>query len=359
MPEPQAPRALKIDFEDYAFPFAHGEYVMSYATQTEVRVRVIRLDDGDGPPGWGEVVRRPGSDAHALEGAEQACIEALDGRDSGALVEWLRVRPSGAEELRGLAFALDTARLDLAARRAQAPLYRLLGGRRRDSVAEYCSFSGGGDRIEWLAEARGWQVVQLKLGIENRGDDRRRLREALAGLGPSQRIMADFNGALDVAEAVSLIAAFDDPRLIWEEPCRSVEANTRVAIDSDRPLMFDQCLADLDTLLRVVEDGIAHSVCIKPAFLGGLAPAREARDRCIEAGMPMRIDGPWCGHVASAAILHLAVGVPGPLLIAGCDLRQPLRIDDDWGGIRHLPGKRIAPGDGPGHGAVPPRFRAG
>ena len=67
----------------------------------------------------------------------------------------------------------------------------------------------------------------------------------------------------------------------------------------------------------------------------------------------MRIDGPWCGHIATAANLHLACGAPANLLIAGCDLRQPLMLDEGWGGTRHFPGHRIAPLDEPGHGVNP------
>lgn len=259
--------------------------------------------------------------------------------------------------LRGLALGLETAFLDLAARRAGLPLYALMGGKRAEQVPDYYSLSCGDPgslAAKLAAEAAGWPVVQVKLGIGDPAADRERLRAALPALGPDQTLLADFNGAWDVATALSVIAGFDDPRIIWEEPCDSVEANSQVVARSGRPVMFDQCLETLATVARVVAEGRAHSVCIKPGLLGGLEPARAARDLCIEAGMPMRIDGPWCGHIATAACLHLAIGAPAELLIAGCDLRQPLRLDEDWGGTRHLPGHRIAPTEGPGHGAAPP-----
>jgi hypothetical protein len=49
--------------------------------------------------------------------------------------------------------------------------------------------------------------------------------------------------------------------------------------------------------------------------------------------MKMRIDGPWCGDIATAAILHLALGAPPDLLIAGCDLREPLVRERDLKGV--------------------------
>ena len=257
---------------------------------------------------------------------------------------------------RGLAFGIETAYLDLLARQVELPLYALLGGKLVASVPEYYSLScadAGTVSATLAEEANGWDVVQIKLGVGDRQADADRISAALEALAKNQTILADFNGALNVDSALAVIAEFDDARIVWEEPCDSVEANTDVARGCARPVMFDQCLESLDHITRVVADGVAHSVCLKPAFLGGLAVARTARDICIAAGMPMRIDGPWCGHIATAACLHLAVGVPVELLIAGCDLRQPLLLNDDWGGTNHLPQHQIAPLDTPGHGAAP------
>ena len=64
----------------------------------------------------------------------------------------------------------------------------------------------------------------------------------------------------------------------------------------------------------------------------------------------MRIDGPWCGDIATAAILHLAVGAPPELLVSSCDLREPLIIDTDLGGVRTMESGRIAPLTGLGLG---------
>lgn len=84
---------------------------------------------------------------------------------------------------------------------------------------------------------------------------------------------------------------------------------------------------------HISERGHAAAACIKPAFLGGLHTVRRLRDLCIHTGMQMRIDGPWCGDIASAAILHLALGTPPALLIAGCDPREPLDLNPVLNGL--------------------------
>jgi len=46
--------------------------------------------------------------------------------------------------------------------------------------------------------------------------------------------------------------------------------------------------------------------------------------------------------------------MPAELLIAGCDLSEPLVLEESWGGKVSKPGGRIAPMDKPGHGVTPP-----
>ena len=66
------------------------------------------------------------------------------------------------------------------------------------------------------------------------------------------------------------------------------------------------------------------AITIKPAYLGGLSTARYLLNRCAEGGVRVRVDGPWCGGIGAAAVLHLAAGVEPELLIASCNLQAPL-----------------------------------
>ena len=114
--------------------------------------------------------------------------------------------------------------------------------------------------------------------------------------------------------------------------------------------MLDQCVGNAALAKRAIAEGLADSICIKPAFLGGLTTARDIRDLCADKKMKMRIDGPWCGDIATAANLHLAVGAPPELLVAGCDLREPLVIEPCLGGVKRSGSARIAPPEGLGLG---------
>ena len=78
--------------------------------------------------------------------------------------------------------------------------------------------------------------------------------------------------------------------------------------------------------------------------------ARDLLDRCAKKGTRVRIDGPWCGDLGAAAVLHLAAGVEPELLIASCDLREPLDYRVGLNGVVELANGQIVPPQGAGLG---------
>ena len=136
--------------------------------------------------------------------------------------------------------------------------------------------------------------------------------------------------------------------MIWEEPCTTYDENVSVAEETGCDIMLDQCVGDSELAIRAIDESVAKYVCIKPVPLGGLSIARKIRDHAIEAGMKVRIDGPWCGDIASAATLHLAAGTPEHLLICGCDLREPVAMPFNLNGVRSMGNNMIAPPQGSG-----------
>ena len=196
----------------------------------------------------------------------------------------------------------------------------------------------------------GYPVLQLKLGVGSLERDVAQITAILEMITDSQIVLADANGGWAVTEACKIIGCFDDHRLIWEEPCTTYDDNVNVAKETGCDIMLDQCIGDSELAIRAINEGVAKYVCIKPVALGGLSIARQIRDHAIEAGMQVRIDGPWCGDIASAAILHLAAGMPEHLLICGCDLREPVAMPFNLNGVRKLEGNMIAPPQGSGLG---------
>lgn len=347
-------RITDIQVKPFEPRFPEGGYVMSHVTQITLHDRIIRLTTENGQTGIGEIVRKPAFDPVEISALEDDRLPALSGLDLADLPVLLDQWRREGLKLSGLVFGIETAFFDLIGCTSELPLSSLLGGSKTGDVPEYFSLSC--DTPDTMAETLArigmeHRVIQVKLGIGGTSLDRDRIHAVLDTMTSEQIMLADFNGALTPEEAISSLKDIRDPRVIWEEPCKTLEENMQTARDLGHPVMFDQCMDSIGAFLRALEDGSAHSLVIKPAFLGGLSVARTARDLCAAAGMKMRIDGPWSGQIAATAALHLALGAPEDLLIASANLVGPLETPRDMI-IDTAPG-RIMPAQGAGLGPIP------
>lgn len=342
-----------FDIWDFRPPYRDGSYTMSHVVLTSGLGRIIAVTLADGTVGLGEVVFSPvstESERQAQIDRERHRLAPLLGRPVDALLPLAeKVRDEG-KTARGVAFGIETAALEAMAKQRNESMTAALGGSSR-ALPNYFSISERSlDKVKSrMALSKKAKVVQLKIGVGSLRDDREQIAAVLSQLEPDQLFLADTNGGWSIDDAVSVISDFHDPRLIWEEPCKSYEENIEVACQSGAPVMVDQCVSDEAMAMRAIEDRQASAICIKPAFLGGLSVARRVRDRCNETGMKMRIDGPWCGDIANAAILHLAAGADPELLLSSCDLREPLLIVQDLEGVVVSEGL-LSPPSGPGLG---------
>jgi L-alanine-DL-glutamate epimerase-like enolase superfamily enzyme len=362
-------RIHAIDVWDARFPFRDGPYAMSHVTQDATRGRIFRLETEDGGFGLGEAAFPPSVPAAAVDAvleAEERTLSALIGLDIDAALAAVVPLARGAKPERAVAFGLETALFDARARALGEPLSALLGGARAKTVPDYLSISERTPEAvaQRLNEHGGdYAVIQLKLGVGDFDHDAALVRAALRFLGQRQTLLADANGGWTADRAYRMAGALRDRRIVWEEPTSDYTVNAaiagRIKDSNGARIMADQCVADPATAQRAVVDRAVWSICIKPAFNGGLRASRTVRDAAVAAAMPMRIDGPWCGDIATAAILHLAVGATPRLLVAGCDLREPLVLDPDLGGaVIDAPG-RVGPPPGPGLGIADVADRLG
>jgi L-alanine-DL-glutamate epimerase-like enolase superfamily enzyme len=349
-----------IEVWDFQPPFRDGPYAMSHVVQEVIFGRILRIRTAEGLSGLGEVVFVPSLPEDArkdMVAAERTLLPQIIGGEPADLI-------ASAEELRqrgrawgGVAFGLETAAFDLLGQEQCQPMSALLGGAQAESVPDYFSISErttDAIRARMAVAGPERKVIQLKLGIGSLDEDADQIHAALDAMTDGQVLLADANGGWSVDAACEIIARIEDPRLVWEEASNIYEENAEIARRSGKPVMVDQCVGQLAIAKRAVEEAVAASICIKPAFLGGLTVARELRDLCIEKRMRMRIDGPWCGDIAAAAILHLAVGAPADLMIAGCDLREPLTLEPDLQGVVAKGPARIGPPSGAGLGVTLP-----
>lgn len=334
IPAPSASELKVVDatLAPYSMRFKGGKvYRSSVTTMQSVDHRMLRLALDDGSTTEGEVARYPLYNTDETERLEDATLLELRSvsfrRVPGILQKWRSREP----ELRGVAFALDCAWHRLISQRAGLPVSSLLGGPAYGVVPEVLSLSAGpqDELIRQIrADGGATRVIQIKLGVGALTDELSTVRRILRILDKEQLLLADFNGSLSQDAALSALPSVTDPKLLWEEPCKSLDANIVVAKALNGQMMFDTCLTDLAAYIQAISAG-AKYVAIKPALMGGLAIARTARDLCIARGVKIRIDGPWSGQVAAGAALSLAIAVPADQIVGSIDLTQALETGND------------------------------
>jgi len=292
-------------------------------------VVVLRLTAEDGSEGFGEA-----SPWSVFTGTPEAAYAALDRYlrplvmgarigDRAAIMERATCAVAHCTEAKA---ALETALLDIVGRVAGVPVWSLLGGRCRDTIALSCSianpdFAQDIDLLERLQED-GVRIVKLKTGFRDHAFDIMRL-EHLAQNYPGFLVRVDYNQGLDIAEAharVRDVAQFK-PDFI-EQPVRADQfglmARLRQMIDV--PILADESVFGPLDMERAAREGICDGVSVKIMKSGG--PTRGQTVARIAAAHGLTAYG---GDMFEAGLAHLAgthMIAATPEITLGCEFYQ-------------------------------------
>jgi L-alanine-DL-glutamate epimerase-like enolase superfamily enzyme len=243
--------------------------------------------------------------------------------------------------------AVDVACWDVLGRTAGLPVATLLGGSLQAELPLYVAVPlGPPERMAAFVERErtgGIHHFQLKLG-DAPERDRDRVAAVLAVTGPEDAIIGDANGGWrrqDAIVAARLLEGFD--RLRLEQPCPTLEECLAVRHLSTLPFVLDEVITDLPTLVRAAAADAMDHVNLKVGRVGGLTKARQIRDAAVELGLTLTIEDSWGGDLVTAAVSHLAAGVPPAQLFAASYM-------NDWT-VEHIAG--YEPRSRGGRGPVP------
>lgn len=263
-------------------------FVTANGVLAERELVVVRLEDDEGTPGWGEA----------------APLEPYDGVSVDAVWQALAGGPPKRGAPRQARTAWELSELDLQARRRGRPL----GDHGADAIPVNVTLPAGPpDEVAEAAKKGlrdGYSCFKLKVGLPDDADRVAAVREAL-GTWPALRL--DANGAWTATEAVERIEALavHDLELV-EQPCRTLEELAEVRAQVATPIAADEPIQSVEDVRRAAELGACDAINVKLAGSGGFIPARDALREARETGMlawlSSTLDGPW----TIAAALQLA-----------------------------------------------------
>jgi L-alanine-DL-glutamate epimerase-like enolase superfamily enzyme len=336
-----------VEVIPYALRFAEP-YVSARGTIEQREMALIRLATDEGVEGLGEAVPLTLRGGAALD----AVVAEL--REAGAALVGADLDSDPGPPPFGLsapaAAALEIARLDLAAKLAGVPLWRLLGGERGAPVRCNATLSAGApDRVAAAAERwaeLGFASFKLKVGT---GDDVGQVAAVRGALGPAARIRVDANGAWSAEAATARLGAIEAEGIeLAEQPAATLEELAEVRARTTIPIAADESVASAADASRAAELGGCDLATIKLAKVGGIGAARR-----IAGIVPSYLSSALDGPVGIAAAAHLAQALPASEATDGLAhglATQLLFADTIAASQCEVRGGLLHPPDGPGLG---------
>jgi o-succinylbenzoate synthase len=335
--------------------------------RTEYRVRqgaVIELTDGR-ERGWGEAMPLPSFGTESLD----ECLRILAEAASAIVGEVLPEEPRDIDALlatqRALTaapaarHAVESALLDLAARRRRVPLRSLLSPAARDSVSVATLVASmDPDAVREQAKAAalaGFRTLKLKVAAAPVEVDLRRLESARAGAGPGVRIRIDANGGWNEREALGNLRRLAGVGLeVCEQPLPvgAVAAMRELRGTVPCAIAADESVGSAADAQRLLEPSPAVDVLVlKPMVVGGLWRSLEIARRAAARGVGSYVSSSLDGVVARGAAAQLAAALPSADWASGLAVGGLFRQEP-----RHHPMEprngRIALSGAPGLGFV-------
>lgn len=278
---------------------------------------LLRIDTEDGCTGWGDCAPLPEAGTETPAEAEsvlRAAAEELSGQPQPML-------PPLGEQWAGkpaARCAMETALLDLSARRVGQPLARHLNPSARVAV-EANAVLGAIDQDlndrALSAAAAGFSVLKVKVGISQPREELARLRLLARGLPPNVRLRLDANGAWGFEDAAWWLSKLADlPVECVEEPLARARCPALAELQrrAPCPIALDESLHRLG-LEEVLAARAVRRLVLKPTALGGPVATVATAKRAYEAGLECVVTTTLESAIGVAAAAHVAAAIDGGL----------------------------------------------
>ena len=309
----------RVDVYGYDLSYVHGRYVMSGGRVIEtLPSTVVRITTDAGVEGFGEVCPLGSAYLPAHGAGARAALESLAPAVLGLpAINLGAVNLAMDRALMGHEYAksaVDTACWDVLGRMAGVPVCDLLGGRVSESFPLYFAVPlASAEEMTAYVRARrseGIRRFQLKIGADPY-EDAERTQRVVEATGPGDIVVADANGGWLPQDAVVAARALDGlERVFFEQPCPTLEECLIVRERTTLPMILDECIRDVHTLLRAYNARALEAFNLKISKVGGLSRAKLMRDLAVALGLRVTVEDAWGGDLVTAAVSHLAASTP-------------------------------------------------
>jgi L-alanine-DL-glutamate epimerase-like enolase superfamily enzyme len=316
-------KIARVDVYGYDLTYVYGSYTMSGGRVIErLPSTVVRVTTTDGIEGFGEVCPLGPAYLPSHGGGARAALQLLAPAVVGLEASNLAAVSAAMDRaLMGHSYAksaIDTACWDVLGKHAGLPVCELLGGRLTDEFPLYFAvpLASVEEMTAYVAARRseGIHAFQLKIGGDPY-EDIARTRSVVESTGPGDTVVCDANGGWGLQDAVVVARGIDDlERVFFEQPCTTLEECLIVRQRTTLPMVLDECITDVFSLLRAYEAKAMEAFNLKISKVGGLTKAKQMRDLAVSLGLRVTIEDTWGGDIVTTAVSHLAASTPADSL---------------------------------------------
>ena len=320
---------------------------------------IVEIHTDTGAVGYGEAPPTgviTGDTTGAIIGAIRDHIaKTIIGRDVDDFEDLMIALNACIQKNTSAKAAVDMALWDLLGQKYNAPVYRMLGGARKNIVTDVTISVNPPEemaRDARTAIARGYDCLKVKVGIDPELDVAR-LAAVREAVGKDVCIRIDANQAWNAKQAVRILNQMQDTGLDIEfveqpVPAADLEGMQYVTRHADVPVLADESVFSPADALKIMQTGAADLVNIKLMKCGGITNALRIAAAAEVYGVECMIGCMLEAKVSVNAAVELACAKK---IITKIDLDGPVLCSED-----HILGgavfneKNITVSDAPGMG---------
>jgi L-alanine-DL-glutamate epimerase-like enolase superfamily enzyme len=339
-----------------------GQHLAGGRVFSDLDSTVVKISTDTEIIGWGESVPWGSNYLPAFSLGVRAGLKelapSLIGQDPLQIGRIIEVMDSTLYGHPYVKTAIDMACWDILGKFTNLPLYTLLGGKM--SERPYITAHIGHESQDWWREEmlyfRECGCKQFVIKANGKPElDIAFIKKVAGHMLSDESLKIDANGAWRLDEALRVARGVGrDIDIYFEQPCATYEECRDLRRVSNIPIVLDECLSGLDTIIRAHEDGVLDAVSIKLGRNGGIWKSKIIRDFCAAINVPMHIQDTGASDIGNAAITHFAYSVPSRVLLYVWDARNLIETETANGGakcidarmeVTHNPGLGVEPID--------------
>ncbi len=320
-----------IDYERLDLQLSEP-YTIAYETIDRATNFILKLHTDDGITGYGcaapDIVITHETAEEVELAINQKIIPALMGQNP---FHYARILSELRPEIKSSALSMvDIALFDLMAKKADVPVYELLGGYRHKIATSITIGILPMDKTLRKAQefiALGFEIIKLKGGLDVEGDIEK--IKAIRKKYPKLTLRFDGNQGYDLETALYFIQETEKYKIeILEQPTHTQDESLMGVLNkqTSMPIMADESLKTLGDAFRLTSKGYSDMINIKIMKVGGLLQAQHINSVAKSAQNEVMVGClDECGLGISAG-LHFALSRPN---IEFADLDGHLDLIDD------------------------------